>query len=138
MHIDPLSRFKPPYSVDLARTLLHICARDGESLTSFSISPPRIPEKEMRDEAIATAKANADLVKDALNAYDPAREEAVQKVAAALREYVGPMDEFLIDQLERGFDLDEIDQLERNFDLDEIDRFKRATAALAEFDTFQK
>lgn len=47
-----------PWTVHKARTLLHI-ASALRWVTSISISPPRVPERDIRDEAVRSARADA-------------------------------------------------------------------------------
>jgi hypothetical protein len=60
-----------PWRSVLARTLIHIQGRSP--VCSISISPPRIPERDLREQAVARAKADARLITaapDLLNALD--------------------------------------------------------------------
>lgn len=49
------------WTARLSRTLIHISGPD-ESVCSISISPPRVPEKEIRDRFIEAAYANAAVI----------------------------------------------------------------------------
>lgn len=71
----------PQYKADLARSLIHIHDGSGHTLCAISISPPRVPEKHIRDETVARAKADAELIVRALN-----HEEAHDDLVKALKE----------------------------------------------------
>lgn len=58
-----------PWSATLARTLIHIGNADN-GVCSISIAPPRIPERDLREEIVARAKADADLIVRAVNNHD--------------------------------------------------------------------
>lgn len=57
-----------PWFAEKARTLIHIGPKD-RSVVSLSISPPRIPERDMRDNIVATAEANAAFIVEACNSH---------------------------------------------------------------------
>ncbi|KYK44535.1 hypothetical protein A1D31_14140 [Bradyrhizobium liaoningense] len=49
-----------PWRAVLARTLIHI--QGNSPVCSISIAPPRIPERELREQAVSEARANATLI----------------------------------------------------------------------------
>lgn len=55
-----------PWKAELARTLVHIAG--AGPVCSISVSPPRVPEKHIRNETVRTAGANAALIVAAVNA----------------------------------------------------------------------
>lgn len=59
-----------PYKISKGRTLLHIVSDiSGRPVTAISISPPRIPEKDLRDGIVAEAQANAEFIVRACNNF---------------------------------------------------------------------
>lgn len=58
-----------PWRATKARTLIHIAGDEG-GVCSISVSPPRVPEIHIREETVARAKADAEFIVRACNAYD--------------------------------------------------------------------